>query len=622
MILKAKDFMLKQTKNLNFAKKNGKSSGHLKEWNNLCSLLRDKLIALLSGSEEDFLHIGSHLQDYADRARELSEMSASAAKLTSSEEITTSIGGLRGQLGKMSHYLKPGEVDSNSSMEKLQNTLNIIKWLDGICGDFDRTTSILRLLSVSIKIEDARLDNHNNGMEFNSVSADVKDLASLIDTKSGNILNNSKTLEITVRNNISRTQDLSKLQQSTTVNMLNDAQTSLKSLMNLNEKSSEASTRIAARSSEIYRNIGDVVTSLQCHDIARQQMEHVRDILKDMQERIEKANNKDIFENQDMNLIGWINKTCEIQRSQLLNTKNDIENAVNSVIENLRGISGNVNEMFGDINILTGDTHQSEATLLSRVEKGISAVINSIIENEKIENEISSSVSGAVNGIIDFVKEIESISANIKLLALNAQVQAEHVGEEGKALGVLAGAIQTLSVDTRHNTSVFLEKLKLKSITNGPKAPETSNNSLLENRETESGSMVKSLKNMLSSINRINTESKILIGRIIENGRPLKNEIEVFTNEIVFHEEMLQTISDISAGFSEIIDHIQKLYPDSRTYETSVGFGALENYYTVESERNVLNLITAEDASLETGATNKSEKKNQDKDLGDNIELF
>ena len=124
---------------------------------------------------------------------------------------------------------------------------------------------------------------------FNLLSDDVKKLAALINTKSVNILNHSKSLSILVRNAISRTQELLNLQRGSAMNMMRDAQSSLESLTGLNEKSSETSHQIAMRSSGIYKNIGEVVTSMQFHDITRQEMEHVAKALEHLREKLEEA---------------------------------------------------------------------------------------------------------------------------------------------------------------------------------------------------------------------------------------------------------------------------------------------------------------------------------------------
>lgn len=128
-----------------------------------------------------------------------------------------------------------------------------------------------------------------NEIGFNILSDNVKKCAKLIDTKSSDIMDHSKSLNILVQRAIPRIQELLNQQQNSVVNMLKDAHASLESLTSLNRKSSEISVRIATRSSGIYQNISDVVTSLQFHDITRQRIEHIGKTLACLQERLQES---------------------------------------------------------------------------------------------------------------------------------------------------------------------------------------------------------------------------------------------------------------------------------------------------------------------------------------------
>ncbi|MEK7733291.1 MAG: methyl-accepting chemotaxis protein, partial [Planctomycetota bacterium] len=342
----------------NFTTRRAKLLAPLREWSDLFRSLVDKLTPLAGDSEKIFLSIGSCLQDFTVRARELSEMSASAARLTSGGEIGADINRLREQLDTMIRYLDSSEKESGCGMKKLQYILEIIEGFDVVCNGFTQIADTLQFLSVSTRVESARLGR--NAIGFNLLSDDVKKLAALINTKSVNILKHSKSLSILVRNAISRTQVLLNLQRGSAVNILSDARSSLESLTGLNEKSAETSHQIAKRSSGIYKNIGEVVTSMQFHDITRQEMEHVAKALEHLREKLEEAvrNNNgsalcrdatpsvsappggngtpdgcafrrpsgsslqppggnDTPDGQQRNLVGWLGDVCATQSSQL-----------------------------------------------------------------------------------------------------------------------------------------------------------------------------------------------------------------------------------------------------------------------------------------------------------------
>lgn len=598
-----------------------KPRDHFKEWKDHFGRLKKMLETLQSGSEEKFLHIGSCLQEFAASSKKLTEMTEAISRLTSGKEINDAITGLREQLTIMSQYFGKENGASNGSMEKLHRIMGATHWLETTCDDFSRLTRMLRFLSISIRIENARLSQKNTS-GFHDVSDDVKMLANDIDIKSGNVMENSKSLTITVQRSIAKTRELTDIQKNTAINLLEEAQVSLASLVGLKEKSSDVSSRIARRSSEIYKNIGNTVASLQFHDITRQQLEHVRDIMGNLHERLEKAveDHEQMTHDQDADFVGWMGKVCELQFSQLHNIKKELEAAVCSVIGNLRGISRNATDMTSDIRELSGNNNHSDNSLLSKIETGIVSAIHALKNNEKVETEISSYVNGAVHEMAEFIKEIEEIGAKIKLIALNAQVRAVCAGEEGRTFEVLAGEIQRLSSDTRNQTADVLEKLE--SIIVGGESQRLCADSLSVKSGKTHDNMVNTLERMLNSLNKVNEEFNLLLHQINERGHTLGAEIAKLTEQIVFHEEMVRTLNEMANGLNEVATVVREQFPEYAMYKNADKLESLASFYTTEGERNVHMAVTGIAVVNEGTEANTPEIKKDENDMGDNIELF
>lgn len=585
------------------------------EWNGLFCLLSDRLTPLHRDSEEKFLSIGSCLQDFTVRSRGLSEMSMSASSLTSGDEIGASINGLRVQLDKMTQYLDASEKESHNSIKKLQHILGIVEGFDRICDGFTQIAHTLQFLSISILAESARLGNKEAG--FGIFSDSVKKLAKLINAKSIDILHNSQSLTALVNDALSRTRELLNLQHGSAVNMLRSAQTSLESLTGLNNKSADVSKRIAARSSEIYQNIGEVVTSMQFHDITRQEMEHVGKALEDIRERLDGVvqSNGRISDDRQREYAGWIGEVSENQMTQLLRTKCELVDAVDCAIENLRRISGNVKTMVGETQELSGSTHQSGSSLMSQVEDGITAVIQSLGENARRSREISASVGSAVNGMTEFAKEIEEISEEIKLIAFNAMVKAKHTGQEGATLGVLADGIQRLAVDARSHTAVVLEKLR--AIACEVEVFHAS----ADDSGTEAGGMVKTFEGLLSSLHRINAEFANLLSRITENGRALGDEIELLANQTMFHKETAWTIDNITEGLNEIVNHSRSIAPFPMEY-SECNNPEIPTYSCAADREQEEEQLEKSQVTTGVKMDNGTHVKDDNNKFGDGVELF
>lgn len=599
------------------ARKRKKELIPFKEWNSLFCFLTDELAPLASGSEEKFLSIGSRLQDFVIRARELSEMSASVARLTSGGEIATAIEGLRSQLDEMTHYLHSSEKEAIQSVKRLQDIAGIVDGLDSICNEFKKIANSLKFLCVSIQIESARFNQNDTG--FDVLSDNVRKLANLIEVKSGSILNDSKSLAILVQNAVSRTQELLTLQQGTAVKMLRETQAGFESLTALNKKSAEVSSRIATRSSEIYKGIGEVVTSMQFHDITRQEMEHVGKEITQLRESLEDSvqDARRLTQDQQEALAGWAGDVCGVQAARLFKTNETFVKAVDCVIDNLRRISKSVKEMVAETHALSGSTHQSGTSLLSQVENGILAVIQSLGENVKRANEISASVGNAVKGMVEFVKEIEEISAEIKLIALNAQVKANLAGDEGKALGIIAEEVQVVAVNARSHTADVLGKLR--TIADEAGVTRTIANAPSDSGKTGVEEMVAVLSSLLNSLERINAEFIVLLGKITESGRVLGDEIETLSNQITFHKEMGETIDGVAEELAGIVVHSQQLVPSLGSYMAELPAISGSAQKGQEVSQCASAAIPAEMINRNNHTTTE---KSTETVMGDNVEFF
>lgn len=598
-----------------------KPSIPLREWDSLLNTLSNNLNMLFGKSEEEILSVGSEFEGFSGRSRELSEMTSSAIRLTSGKEIVTAIEGLKGHLDQMTQYLDSSQEESDCYITKLHNILEIISNVDFICEGFNRMAQALHFLGVSASIETSRLSQDEDG--FSTLADDVKKLATLVDKKSIDILNNSKSLTIIVQDSISRSKELLNIQQSSAVKTLKDARYSLESLIDLNEKSSRASTRLAKRSSEIYQNIGEVVSSMQFHDIARQQVEHVSEAMEDIQRRLQEARdgNGNISRNHQSELVCWVGDMCELQSTQLLCAKDEFVDAVNRIISNLKGISVNVNTMVNELQELDGSSQQSETSFLSQIEKGITAIMKSLIENNKIGMEISTSVAGTVDAMAAFVNEIKEVGEEIELIAINARVKATRTGEEGKTLGVLAEGIQDLSKDARSQSMVLLDKLT--TITAEVGSFHARTDGTLENSSVSGvEGMVSVQENLLSSLRRINTDYSTILKDINKNGRTLSKDIEAITDNITFHNEMGRDIDNVKEGLGGMVKQIRQLIPSSTMPNRAERFEAIKDRYTMSKEREIHQLAMLGTSGSTKKNINEPVGKVAEHDLGDNVELF
>ncbi|MGE5458688.1 MAG: methyl-accepting chemotaxis protein, partial [Methanococcaceae archaeon] len=296
----------------------------------IISVLRNacRCIDNISGTaEKEFLNIGSVLQKYYFTSKEIITHSSAAVEAVSGEVIAESIDELNQMFVRTSTYLAKAEQE----IEQGENILCAIEEIlvrvaEEITG-FKKIVKHLRMLGISTRIESARLGSDDNG--FNTLAGNVEKLSTVINDKAGNIKDHANYLIKIIKEATSRIIRLENKQRQQAAKILDETRAGLRSLTGKYESSAAKTQAIAANSESISRSIGEVVTSIQFHDITRQQMEHVKEAFENLEEKIFDFNNgqhKD--EAKEQVLINLMHDTCLLQSMQFLHSKEELVRAV------------------------------------------------------------------------------------------------------------------------------------------------------------------------------------------------------------------------------------------------------------------------------------------------------
>ncbi len=592
----------------------------IKSWGSLFNGLETKIYSLLEGSEKEFLSTGSSLQSFTVQARDISDLSNTAAELTSKGQMDAALKDLLGELDRLAEYRNSCGKKAETSIGILGSTLKIISNLQDTRTGFKRIVRVLRVLAISTRIESARLGSSDAG--FNSLADDVEKLAKLIEAKYANIFERSCTLTDLLKNVLVQTEKNSDLQKVSATGILRDTHSGTEDIKTVINKSSEVSSRVADRFREITRQINQMVTSLQFHDITRQQMEHVAEAFRDLVARLA-GDEIEVSEEKSRDVVGWVGDVCEIESRQLHNAGAELLGAVGKIIQSLYKISEEVETVAENTREIVGSSGRSEGTMLSQIEKQITAVIGLLRENAERESEMRStmtSVAGTVGDMEGFVGDIEEIGSEIELIAMNARVKAAHTGKNGEALGVLAEAIQKLSVDARGQTAVVSEALT--SIAGEAEAlhkhTDTDSSDSSDTASTEDGAMQEITQNweaITGTLRKIESEFLSIIGQINESGHTLACQIKDATGNIGYHKVAADALEGIAVELEQVVADSRKIVPESEIPARASRLKELTAKYTMQNERIVHQAAMG-------GGTHEGSDLQANDGMGSNVELF
>ncbi len=595
-------------------------AGHFEEWHGRLSTIGSRITLLNGSTEEEFLAIGSRLHDFYARAGEIEGMSRQVADLILGEEVGRDMAALHGIVDRITDYLNRAEAETEQSSTTLQTILSYIGCVDEPLEGFRKIIKNLHMLSTAVKIESARLGEGAAG--FTTLADDVERLSVSIKEKSVAILAEKDTLSAMIGGTLARVTATEAEQRGNVRQILDRTRESLATLAEIHGRCSEAVAIVTSSSAETAESIAEVVTSLQFHDITRQQIEHVKEALDDLSPHLTGQAGDPVKR------AGEVADVCELQEAQLRHAREELSAAVARIVENLRDIARQQTRMSDETRVMAGTADQAGSSFFVEMESGIGRVTDVLSDNAVANRNLASAMESVVSSVRDiagFVTDIEEIGSEIELIALNSQVKAANTGDGGAALGVLAEAIQHLSVEARARTGAVSDTLRkvtevTESLSHGI---DTDVRCIAE----EVDGFIVEIRSLLGSVRGVNERLLCLLGRIDTAVQSLSRDIDLVTGMMSVHETSAAVIDEVLAEIDSVVGEVRRFVPASADHSKEQRLRELADRYTMHSERKV------HDALLKGSGTKAAPAPaafaappvlaaSADDGLGDNVELF
>ncbi len=522
------------------------------------------LESLSTSTEEEFLHIASRLKDIRDRTARISELATSIVGFVSGEVMVEAIKELNAMTEKASGCLRSSAVRVETSVAKLENIDHLINNVHERIEAMNRLTKNLYKLGFFTKIENSSLKKTEKGLE--SLGEDVRQLSESIIGKTRNISESTKSLTKAINASLSGIRGIGEKQQVETSAIIEATVTSISSLTEKYRLSAVVAEEVSSASEEMSGSIWDVVTSVQFHDIARQQFERskreLEAVLRGVNDGFEGRSSEGRVRSVEEALRA-VEQFCMSEPLQLRHTCSEFAAAIKSALKNLTSVSEKMREVLDKTRKITGADFSSGSFLieiediLSSVTSTISALSGDTTVMKELSEVITLSVS-TVRDILRFADEIEEIGDDVGLLAINAAVTAQRMGDRGRPFSVIADSISRISAEARQHAGSISGTLKNVSAVAEELWKDTPVDGEAEIADTSAG-----LERLIGSLHTVNREMARAFNDIEGSERALSAEIEeiiagtniharveVSTGEIV--SLMEETVSKLKAGWSGI----------------------------------------------------------------------
>jgi len=580
-----------------------------------------KSLSLLAGTTEDeFLHIGSRLQEFYQRSTEINEMANSLVDSVSGEVVQALIERLKNMMNDMDAYLSSAKQQGRDSCDILERITALLQQVEQPLGGFQKMYKTLRMLGISTKIESSRIGE--KGLGFLTLAMDVERLSHLVNDKSASILGHNCILESIITENLALVRMAESKQDQEISRIFKNITSSIEALISVNAACSSFAAMVASVSQEVSANISGVVSSMQAHDITRQQVEHIVEALTRLETDI---NAQAAGGSVSLELIAEVGDVCELQAAQLRHSISELSSAAAVMVENLRDIASKQSMLTDQTSRVMGSENGSGSSFVEDVSRGMHDVTEILSECAKTDQELSVTmrkVADTIGEISNFVEDIEDIGSEIDLIALNSQIMAAHTGKEGAALGVLAEAIKRLSLEAVVQTEMVSKTLNQVKDVTGHILYETEKEeeevaSRIVVMETDVNETMGNLDNMHSSL----LEQLDALNRGVTR---LGSDIENATTDISIQDKAGQLSENVFEHLDRIVAESREIAPASSEFKENLRH--MEEKYTMQSERNIHEALVMKRSggtALPTARTAEARADSgSESEFGDNVDLF
>ncbi len=556
---------------------------------------------VIAAREDEFLELGSTLHAFASRADNLVDMARELVESTVGEILKEVVRQLDDKMETMRSMC---QVSDTAEMDEFGRIRGFLADLLSLLENYGRIVRTLQMLAISTRIESARLGADGRG--FNTLADDVEKLGLKIAEYSAHIREQAARLDALSVDADGRMTSIRSSQQECSLNVFVMVQENVTSLQRYGTSLDAVSDSLTGTIAEIQNSMGEIVSSMQFHDIVRQQVEHVEEALGETADYLQA--HTDELDAGDM--AHWLGQVNTMQVAQLEYAETSFSQAVQVLRDGLQALGLHVRDVQQVVETARqGEDGSAPLDSISETVLHVSAHFRQLAEQGGDVGNVMVAVADTVSEMTSFLDDIEDVGAEIELIALNASIKAAHTGDMGKALGVLALSIQTLSHDARQQTDSIAEKLR--SIAGAADVLRDMSRGYLDSSQADA--MTAELQGFMEQLRTVQGRADSLLGSVDNEAVTLAEELDALASGIRVDEPVRAALQQAAGELMQIAETCTQEGNEEGAPLPDV-LQAILDRYTMESERAIHRSHLVGDGEGDAELFGD--------DLDDNIELF
>jgi hypothetical protein len=402
------------------------------------------LEALNRSSERDFLAVGEKLMAFRSTARQMASDVAAVTDLISGEHGRSASHALTRML-EHTQEIDAGIARSGQALEGVRELANRLR---RAFSGLTHMVVVFRTLCTLTQIETARLGGAGAGLGH--LAAEIRPLSESIRSSGKGVLEASERLDREVQAAIRHGSELRATQLKEISPLISSVLESMQSFEERRRLALESSDRQAAQYAAVSAAIDDLVSSLQFHDITRQQVEHVIEALRQVE-----APPADTPAQNAALKTSDARAVLTLQSSQLAEAARLFAESIERIEGDLATIGDRLENASESVRALAGISGGDGNSFFAKMEAQFSAILKMLGNCGVAQAQMDSTAAGLESTIARMaasVWEIRGTEIQIQRISTNATIGASHLGSSGGALDKIAEIMHRLALESNVNT--------------------------------------------------------------------------------------------------------------------------------------------------------------------------
>jgi len=418
-------------------------------------------------------------------------------------------------------------------------------------------------------------------------------------------------------------------------------QSALTSITAILRQAADLSDTTSRRSKDVVREVGEIVSSLQFHDITRQQLEHIQTAIGEAVTYLKGTAGPSSVKQR----LGLARHIIVLQQSQLNQVKEEMMNSGQRICDSLSGIAVSCQAQANDLAPM--GAQDTERSSLVQLQAQMAVLAEILDQGSRLSSRMSESTRTAAS-LLDKMEgalhAIQSINEELNLLAMNALVKVSHQGEGGRALAEVAEAVNRLSSEPRETINRAAGEVN--ALLGEARDLGTIHEAALAENQQQAEAVAKAADAALQGLRRLGEEVSTAVSALATQSERLVCDINGVVGGLQFHQVVAGRVDTALAELGECAgglagdgaqDAQDRLAQDGLAHDPlhdrlagawrqgakadPATLSALEKRYTMESERRVHRAALAPEAAA-AARVPAAARSAESQELGDNVELF